>query len=114
MTELACGQVVWVSLRPVIGSEQAGHRPALVISGDDYLASVPSVVIVVPITTRDRNLPNHVALDGPTGLSEVSFAMTEQPRTVDRRRITGRAGRVSDQTLSHVRSWLRDFLQIGG
>ena len=113
MPDLVCGQVVWVSLNPTVGSEQSGHRPALIISGNDYLDAIPNVVIVVPITTRDRGLPNHIRLGGEPGLSEAdSFAMTEQPRTVDRRRITRHAGQVDRETLSQVRAWLSDFLDL--
>lgn len=111
MPDLFCGQVVWVNLNPVIGSEQADHRPAVIVSSTDYLASIPNVVIVLPITTRDRGLPNHVRLGGATGLdAEAALAMTEQPRTIDRRRITAHAGQVDDSTLRELRSWLRDFL----
>ncbi|KNX36987.1 type II toxin-antitoxin system PemK/MazF family toxin [Luteipulveratus halotolerans] len=113
MPDLACGEVVWVNLSPVIGSEQSGHRPAVIVSGPEYLAVVPNVVIVVPVTTRDRGLPNHVRLTGSTGLEERSFAMTEQPRTVDRRRITRSSGQVDRSTLHEMRSWLRDFLDLG-
>jgi mRNA interferase MazF len=111
--DLSCGQVVWVNLSPVVGSEQSGHRPAVVVSGNDYLASVPNVVIVVPVTTRDRGLPNHVRLGGVPGLGQRdSFAMTEQPRTIDRRRITKHAGGVDAETLQEIRSWLSDFLDL--
>lgn len=113
MPDLVPGQVVWVNLSPVIGSEQAGRPPAVIVSGEDYLASIPNVVIVLPITTRDRGLPNHVRLGGALGLAEAdSFAMTEQPRTIDRRRITRHAGQVDQRTLQELRSWLADFLDL--
>ncbi|GAB2454174.1 type II toxin-antitoxin system PemK/MazF family toxin [Nocardioides hungaricus] len=112
MPDLSCGQVVWANLSPVIGSEQAGHRPAVIVSGDDYLASVPNVVVVLPVTTRDRGLPNHVRLGGNPGLGPDSFAMTEQPRTIDRRRITKYAGQIDVATLQEIRSWLVDFLDL--
>lgn len=112
MPDLVCGQVVWVNLNPVIGSEQAGHRPAVVISSNDYLASVPNVAIVVPVTTRNWGLPNHVRLEGVPGLEAESFAMTEQPRTIDRRRITKHTGQVDGATMAEIRSWLSDFLNI--
>lgn len=113
MPDLSCGQVIWVNLSPTVGSEQAGHRPALIVSGNDYLASIPNVVIVVPITTKDRGLPNHVPLGGVPGLiEEHSFAMTEQPRTIDRRRITKHAGQVNQDTMREVTSWLADFLEL--
>lgn len=113
MPDLFCGQVVWVNLNPVTGSEQAGHRPAVIISSNDYLASIPNVVMVLPITTRNRGLPNHVRLGGNIGLVEAeSFAMTEQPRTIDRQRITKPAGQVDRGTLQELRSWLADFLEL--
>jgi len=112
VNEPFCGQVVWVNLDPVVGSEQSGHRPAVIVSGRDYLASIPNVLIVLPITTRDRGLPNHVRLSGDLGLEADSFAMTEQPRTIDRRQITRSLGRVDDPTLHQIRSWLADFLDL--
>lgn len=113
MPDLACGQVVWVNLSPVVGSEQDGHRPVVIVSGNDYLASIPNVIIVLPVTTRDRGVPNHVRLGGSPGLANnASFAMTEQPRTIDRRRITSHAGQVDQATLREVRSWLTDFLDL--
>lgn len=112
MPDLSCGQVVWANLSPVVGSEQAGDRPVVIVSGNDYLASVPNVVIVLPVTTKDRGLPHHVPLGGDPGLDEDSFAMTEQPRTIDRRRITRYAGHVDPATLDRLRSWLVDFLDM--
>ena len=113
MPDLLCGQVVWANLSPVVGSEQTGHRPALIVASNDYLASVPDVLVVLPITTKDRGLPNHVRLGGVPGLVEQdSFAMTEQPRTIDRKRITKHAGQVDVATMDEVRSWLSDFLGL--
>jgi len=113
MPDLVCGQVVWANLSPVTGSEQAGHRPVVVVSGNDYLAVVPNVLIALPVTTRDRGLPHHVRLGGDHGLGPDSFAMTEQPRTIDRRRITKEAGHVDQPTLDQIRGWMVDFLDLG-
>lgn len=101
-----------MNLSPVVGAEQSGHRPAVIISGNGYLASVPNILVVLPITTRDRGLPNHVRLGGDLGLDAESFAMTEQPRTIDRRRITRSVGQVDAATLQEIRSWLVDFLEL--
>jgi mRNA interferase MazF len=110
--DLQAGAVVWVNFDPTRGSEQAGHRPAVVVASNSYLAAIPNVVIVLPVTTRDRAFPHHIRLDGDTGLSESSFAMTEQPRTIDRARISTRAGQVSPQTLTQLRTCLRRFLDL--
>jgi len=107
------GSIVWVDLSPTRGREQAGTRPAVVIASDGYLGNVPELVIVVPVTTTDRGWPHHVHIQGPdVDLPRPSFAMTEQPRTVARSRITGRAGTAGADTLAEVDQWLRDFTDL--
>jgi mRNA interferase MazF len=114
MTEpLTRGAVVWVHLDPSRGREQAGTRPAVVLSSNDYLAAVPDLVIVVPVTTRDRGWPHHVHLGGrELDLPRASFAMTEQPRTISRHRITGHAGHADETTMNAITVWIRDFLAV--
>jgi mRNA interferase MazF len=111
--ELAPGSIAWATLAPVQGREQGGHRPVLVVASAGYLHAVTTLAIMLPVTTVDRGWPNHVRLDGPTGLDRPSWAMTEQPRTLSRGRLTGIAGRVSQPCLDEVRRWLGDFLDIG-
>jgi mRNA interferase MazF len=114
MTEpLTRGAVVWVRLDPARGREQAGTRPAVVLSTDGYLDAVPDLAIVVPVTTRDRGWPHHVQLAGrELSLPRASFAMTEQPRTISRGRISGSAGRTDDATMDSITSWIRDFVAL--
>lgn len=109
---LVTGDVVWAVMEPVRGREQGGHRPALVVASDDYLEVVDTLVIIVPVTTVDRGWPNHIRLSGPTGLDTASWAMTEQVRTISRRRVTRRSGLVDDGCLHAVRRWLADFLDL--
>ncbi len=109
--DLVPGELVWVAPDPTVGREQSGSRPALVVSGVDYLAVVGTLAIIVPITTVDRGWPNHIPIRGGT-LPRESWAMTEQVRTVSRERIVDRAGRVSPETLRAVRTWIRDFLDL--
>lgn len=112
VADLRAGDVVWLSLSPTIGREQTGHRPALVVSGSDYLDIVDTLAIVVPVTSTDRGWPNHVLLTGPHGLGSASFAMSEQPRTVSRSRVTSLAGAVDSDCLGETRSFLAAFLEI--
>jgi mRNA interferase MazF len=113
MSELRRGSVVWLNLDPTRGREQAGKRPGLVVASDGYLATATSLAIVVPVSARDRGWPNHVRLRGSRlGLDQPSFAMTEQPRTIDRQRITSVTGLVDDATMREVDLWLRDFLHL--
>lgn len=83
----------------------------MVVSGVDYLAIVDTLAMIVPVTTVDRGWPNHIPIAGGA-LPEPSWAMTEQVRTVSRRRIIARAGRVDPPTLAAVRGWIRDFLEL--
>jgi len=106
------GSIVWVDLSPTRGREQAGSRPAVVISSQGYLANVPELLIIVPVTTTDRGWPHHVPVEGPeVDLPRPSFAMTEQPRTIARSRITGGAGAAGDTTMALIDRWLRDFTE---
>ena len=107
---LAPGDVVWLQPEIVVGREQAGRRPALVVAGAGYLQTVDTLALVVPITTVDRGWPNHIEVFG-TELEQRSWAMSEQIRTISRERVVGRAGR-ADATLAAVRSWLADFLEL--
>lgn len=107
------GSIVWVDFDPTRGREQAGTRPALVISSPGYLANVPDLVIVLPVTTTDRGWPHHERIGGAnSGLSKPSFAMTEQPRTLARARIVRTAGRADQATMAEVDQWLRDFTDL--
>ncbi|MGI9164538.1 MAG: type II toxin-antitoxin system PemK/MazF family toxin [Mycobacterium sp.] len=105
------GTVVWVDLDPAVGREQAGRRPAVVVASSGYLSAVTELAIIVPATTRGRGWPQQVELTGSTlQLPHPTYAMTEQPRTISRRRISGIAGRVDDRCLDDIRRWLADFL----
>ncbi|MBN9605831.1 MAG: type II toxin-antitoxin system PemK/MazF family toxin [Actinomycetales bacterium] len=108
---LAPGDVVWAELGETSGREQSGRRPALVVSGADYLDVVTRLAMVVPITSVDRGWPNHVAVTG-SSLRGASWAMSEQMRTIARERIARTAGRADAATLASVRRWLRDFLDL--
>jgi len=113
MTGLVRGSVVWVDFSPTLSREQTGRRPALVVASTPYLETATTLAIVVPVTTIDRGWPNHIRLRGPSlGLDQPSYAMTEQPRTLDRARIVGSAGVVDAATLREVDVWLRDFLDL--
>ncbi|NLP82829.1 type II toxin-antitoxin system PemK/MazF family toxin [Microbacterium sp. CFH 90308] len=66
----------------------------------------------VVVTADEAGWPNHVRVDGPSGLDRPSWVMTEQPRTLARERLTRVSGRVDESCLREVRMWLRDFLDI--
>jgi len=113
MADYVPGDVIWANLDPTQGSEQAGRRPVVVVSSELYNESVPNVLIVVPVTTAERNWPTRVLLQGADlNLELASYAMTEQPRTVDRKRFGRPSGRVDEATLDKIRRNLARFLDL--
>lgn len=79
----------------MVGHEQGGRRPFLVISVDSMNRSGASLVIAVPLTTTDHGSRLHVRIEPPSGgLERVSFAMPEMIRSMSTQRLRGRLGRV--------------------
>ena len=75
------GDVVWLSMDPIRGREQQGHRPHLVLS-DERLAQTMGLIIAVPMTSAPRPWATRVPL------AEDSYAIGEQPRTFSVDRVT--------------------------
>ena len=107
------GEVWWVVLDPTRGREQAGRRPALVLSADVLNASAAGIVSVLPITSRDRGIRSHVAVEPPEGgLTVPSWILCEQVRTISRERLLGRIGVVTARTLAAVADRVRVLLDL--
>lgn len=103
------GEVVRVRLDPVVGSEQAGERPALVISPDLINERSP-VILIAAITSQktERIYPFEALLDPPEGgLAVRSKVMLMHIRSVDKERLIGRYGKVSEQTIQRVEEALK-------
>lgn len=107
------GDVYMVDLDPTIGREQAGQRPALIVSDDPLNRSPSGLVIVAPITGTDRGVPAHVAVVPPEGgLTKASVIMADQIRTISRRRLGRRLGAISPGTMAEVDDRLRMVLGL--
>ena len=107
---LDMGDLVWVEFDdPAFGHEQAGRRPALVLSDRSYNA-LSSFVLVCPVTRRSRNW----AFQVPIKASRTSGdAIVDQIKSVDRRRIVSLAfDRVDEGTLASVREVLGAILSL--
>ncbi len=103
------GDVVRVRLDPVEGSEQAGERPALVLSPDVINEHCP-VILVASLTSQKtgRVYPHEVLIDPPEGgLKYRSKVLLMHLRSIDRRRVTGRYGSVTEATLRRVEEALK-------
>lgn len=98
------GDIFLVDLNPVVGAEQAGIRPALVIQVDRANAASPHTVII-PFTTKIREikLPSHVRIPaGIGGLAVDSILLCEQIRVIDRRRLVRKIGSIGEDYLGEV------------
>jgi mRNA interferase MazF len=106
---------VWlVDPNPSRGHEQAGRRPALVVSADAFNRSRAGLVFVVPLTSRARGIPTHVEVRPPDGgLNETSWARCEDLRSVSTERLmTGPLGMVPTEVLGAIGERLRLLLQV--
>ena len=98
------GDVFWVDLNPVKGSEQAGHRPVVVIQNDVGNEVAPTV-IVAPFTTKSftKHYPINVHVPrGVAGLKEHSTVLLSQIRTIDKARLDRKIGHLPSSYLKHV------------
>lgn len=98
------GDIYWADLSPVMGSEQGGTRPVLVVQNNTGNKH-SSTVIVLPITTQflHSDLPVHIRLDTEEyGLSKDSVVLSEQIRTIDKMRLKSKICRINKQVLEKV------------
>ena len=98
------GDIYYADLRPVVGSEQGGIRPVLIIQNDVGNAHSPTVICAA-ITSRmnKAKLPTHVELQATQGgLSKNSVVLLEQLRTIDKQRLKERIGSLSSEKLPVV------------
>lgn len=98
------GDVFWVNLNPTQGSEQAGHRPVLVIQNDVGNQVAPTTIIA-PITTKSfsKQYPTNVHLHKETsGLKTDSTILLSQIRTIDKQRLEKKIGHLSPSIMAKV------------
>jgi mRNA interferase MazF len=105
---------VWsVTFDPTVGREQAGTRPALVVSVDKFNHGPAQLVVVLPITSKDKKQPIHVAVVPPEGgLTVPSFIKCDDIRSVSKRRLKRFHGAVTERTMASVETRLRILLNL--
>lgn len=109
---LDAGDVAWVELDPVLGTEQAGRRPALVLSARSY-HEVSARAVVCPITSQARPWPFNVVI--PEGLDVEGVILVDQIRTVHRpSRVFEVIGRLPDRVLGDVRDVVAALIGLPG
>ncbi len=97
------GELYYADLSPVVGSEQGGIRPVLVVQNDTGNKYSPTI-IAAAVTSKihKARLPTHIELPQAFGLQKDSVILLEQIRTIDKKRLMSRIGELSAATMSKV------------
>ena len=98
------GDIFYADLSPVVGSEQGGVRPVLIVQNDTGNKHSPTVIAAaITSQTGKARLPTHISLAAHSyGLPKDSIVLLEQLRTLDKRRLREHMGRVDEQVMRRV------------
>lgn len=102
------GEIYYADLSPVVGSEQGGIRPVVVLQNDVGNKYSPTV-IVAAITSRTgkTKLPTHIELESSAnGLPKDSVVLLEQIRTIDKRRLKEKLGGINNVSMKRIEDGL--------
>lgn len=105
------GEIWYAHLDPTKNSEQAGHRPVVIISGD-LLNTHLSIVICCPLTSKVKNYKGNVVLkpNGSNQLEQTSEILTFHIRSISKNRLTKKIGVVSENELNSTLKCLNEIL----
>lgn len=108
------GALFYAGLNPVVGSEQGGIRPVLILQNDVGNHFSPTVVAAAITSRKAKNsLPTHVSLENVPGLAPTSLLLLEQLRTIDRKRLRGYIGCINKEKMLEVNAALAISVGIG-
>lgn len=109
------GDIYYADLSPVVGSEQGGVRPVLIVQNDVGNRYSPTVIAAaITSQTEKSKLPTHIELDSKNcGLSKDSVVLLEQIRTIDKRRLREKMGTLDASSMSQVNNALSISFGLG-
>jgi len=98
------GDIYFADLSPVVGSEQGGVRPVLVVQNDVGNKFSPTIIVAAVTSQINKaKLPTHVEIDAVNnGLSKNSVVLLEQLRTIDKKRLKERIGALDQELIPNV------------
>lgn len=108
---MTTGDILLCDLSPTSGREQGGRRPVVVVSHRRF-AVIPGLFLAVPLTSVYRGLPHHVEIpvDATTGLTRVSYAMTEQVRALSEGRVRLEIGATAEDHFAEISRYVHRFI----
>lgn len=98
------GEIYYADLSPVVGSEQGGMRPVLIVQNDVGNRYSPTVIAAAITSQQNKaRLPTHIEIEARTyGLTKNSVVLLEQVRTLDKRRLRERMGCLDEKAMQRV------------
>ncbi|MBQ8569213.1 MAG: type II toxin-antitoxin system PemK/MazF family toxin [Oscillospiraceae bacterium] len=110
------GEIYYADLSPVVGSEQGGIRPVLIVQNDVGNRHSPTVIAAAITSQREKaKLPTHIELNASKcGLSKDSVVLLEQIRTIDKKRLKERMGELDMPAMAQVNNALSISFGLGG
>ena len=98
------GDIYYADLSPVVGSEQGGMRPVLIVQNDVGNRFSPTVIAAAITSQKDKaKLPTHIRLtEGTSGVARESIVLLEQIRTLDKRRLKECMGRLDGASMRRI------------
>lgn len=109
------GEIYYADLSPVIGSEQGGIRPVLIIQNDIGNKYSPTVIAAAITSKQEKTkLPTHIEISAQNcGLAKNSVVLLEQIRTIDKRRLKEKMGALNESSMTRVNSALSISFGLG-
>jgi len=109
------GEIYYADLSPVVGSEQGGLRPVLIVQNDVGNKHSPTVIAAAITSQREKaRLPTHIDLTGGNcGLAKDSVVLLEQIRTIDKKRLKEKMGEVDNGSMTQINTALSISFGLG-
>ena len=109
------GDIYYADLSPVVGSEQGGIRPVLIVQNDVGNRYSPTVIAAAITSQKEKSkLPTHIEINSQAcGLSRDSVVLLEQIRTIDKKRLKEKMGRLDDGSMGQVNHALSISFGLG-
>ena len=103
------GDIYYADLSPVVGSEQGGIRPVLIVQNDVGNKFSPTVIAAAITSQKEKaKLPTHIRVNADdSGLAKDSIVLLEQVRTIDKQRLKEKMGRLDDASMGLIDQALR-------
>ncbi len=109
------GDIYYADLSPVVGSEQGGVRPVLIVQNDIGNRHSPTVIAAAITSQKDKaKLPTHIPVSADScGLTKDSIVLLEQIRTIDKRRLKDKMGTLDTGSMTQINNALQISFGLG-